>query len=172
MESRSMKLTVTGLGTLLDTVSILIAIAALEIGHVTRLSALLRHVTLLTTVATTTGTGLRAVLGEVSHCHYCQHELLIPRMGSTYSHCTCGTRLPQQIEAQYLAQPVSTRIPRNLDGPYNRQLGGQAVHSSCRRTCRHEEWGLGISALKSQTCWDEATHSHERGDPPGRNYST
>lgn len=66
--SRPEQLTIPRLGALLASVAVLVAIAALNLGHVAGRSALLGHVTLLTTVAAALGTGLGAVLGEVTHC--------------------------------------------------------------------------------------------------------
>jgi hypothetical protein len=62
------RLTVARLGALAAGVTVVVAVAALDLGHVLRLVALLGHVTLLTTVATTTraATTGRAILGEVS----------------------------------------------------------------------------------------------------------
>lgn len=50
----------------------LVAVAALNVGHVLGRGALLRHVALLTTVAAALGTGLGTVLREVTHCDYSQ----------------------------------------------------------------------------------------------------
>lgn len=61
------KLTVTRLGAFLGAVAVLIAVTALEVGHVLRLSAITGPVALLTTVAAATRACLRAVLGKVTN---------------------------------------------------------------------------------------------------------
>lgn len=47
--------------------TVLIAIATLDVGHIAGLGAVLRHVALLTTVAATAGTSLGAILGKMTH---------------------------------------------------------------------------------------------------------
>lgn len=59
-------LTVLGLGTLSAVVARLVAVAASDAGHVTRLVALLGHMALLTTVAARATTTLGTILGEVT----------------------------------------------------------------------------------------------------------
>lgn len=60
-------LTVAGLGAILGVVAHLITVVALNIGHIARLGALLRHMTILTAVAATLEAGLWTVLGKVAH---------------------------------------------------------------------------------------------------------
>jgi hypothetical protein len=62
-------LTILWLGTLLAYMSLFLAIAASHLGHVARLIALLGNVALLATVAASSATTLRTILGKVTNCN-------------------------------------------------------------------------------------------------------
>lgn len=61
------RLTITRLGAFLGAVTELVAVAALEVGHVPGFGTILGHVAFLATVTATTRACLGAVLGEVTN---------------------------------------------------------------------------------------------------------